>query len=215
MGLISMKSSHTGWINDTLKEGKWVSATRLLISICASWLSSAASTMHHNLHQLFGSSWLAPSGWCNLIWAGAIKHHRSLGVTFIYFPALATAPDFPPCFLSNGSTLQARVPKRLLCSFTPPAEPHQLPPPPTTTPHELLFQSLREWAVRMAQHLIRSQALTPHRHAFAKRQYTAALIREGVEARREDVFAPPPLAEEKQWLTSSLIANVSWLALKG
>lgn len=85
MGLISMKSSHTGWINDTLKDGKWVSATRLPISICASWLSSAASTMHHNLHQLFGSSWLAPSGCCNLIWAGAIKHHRSVGLKFIYF----------------------------------------------------------------------------------------------------------------------------------
>lgn len=143
--------------------------------------------MHHKLHQLFGSSWLAPSGWCNPIWAGAIKRHHS--GKFIYFPALATAPDFPPCFLSNGSTLQAGVPKLLLCSFTPPAEPHQLPPPP---PNELLFQSLREWAVRMAQHLIRSQTVTPHRHAFVRRQYTGPLIREGVEARREDVFAPPP-----------------------
>lgn len=50
----------------------------------------------------------------------------------------------------------------------------------------------------MAQHLIRSQTLTPHRHAFAQRQYTAPLIREGVEARREDVFAPPAPTEEKQ-----------------
>lgn len=156
MRLICAKSSHTGWINDIMKEGKWVAASWLLMNIGATWLSSAASTMHHNLHQLFGSSWPAPSGWRNLTWHPAIKHHHGDGKLKTFFSAtdaekdskavkggwrvaftsvscsLSPPPDFPPCFLSNGRrlpTLQAMIRKVLLCSFTPLVELHQLSPP--------------------------------------------------------------------------------------
>lgn len=83
--LICAKSSHTGWINDIMKEGEWVAASWLLMNIGAAWLSSAASIMHHNLHQLFGSSWPAPSGWCNLTWHPAIKHHHGDGKLKTFF----------------------------------------------------------------------------------------------------------------------------------
>lgn len=76
MRLVCAKSSHSGWITDIMKEGKWVTASCLLMNIGATWLSSAASVMHHNLHQLLGSSWPAPSGWCNPTWHPAIKHHH-------------------------------------------------------------------------------------------------------------------------------------------
>lgn len=219
MRLICAKSSHTGWVDDTMKEGKWVTASCLRVNIGATWLSSAASIMHHNLHQLFGSSWPAPSGWCNLTWHPAIEHHhgdRDLNTFFWELPShpppALSPPDFLPCFLSNGRrllTLQAMIRKVLFCSFAPLAELHQLSPPAPPPPCGALYISV---IVGRAQLFIIKLAVMPHRHACVHGDNIQRVSLGKVLRPEERMFLR---AEEKQWLTSFLIVNVSWLALKG
>lgn len=239
MRLICAKSSHTGWINDIMKEGKWVAASWLLMNIGATWLSSATSTMHHNLHQLFGSSWPAPSGWRNLTWHPAIKHHHgdgklktfflplmlkrtvklwkeaeelpsplshALSLSSSWFPSLFPRKRTSPSYFAGHDKESAP-----LQFYTSGRAAPAVPPPPKA----VLSESLWEWAVRMAQHLIISRSVMPHGHACVHGDNTQRVSLGKVLRPEERMFLRPRAHEEKQWLTSFLIINVSWLALKG
>ena len=121
-------------------------------------------------------------------------------------------PDFPLCFLSNGRclpTLQAT--KRAPLQFYTSGRAAAAVPPPCG-------------ALPVSVRLGRANGSAPHyepvRNATqtrlcARRQYTAPLIREGVEARGKDVFALPSPREKNSDSHLFLIVNASWLALKG